>query len=317
VRLTIGLLTRDCAHLLPDQLASLEAGLEGVSTWRLVVADGGSTDGTVEVARQLAPHASIVELPHNPGFGALVNAAAAADPDSDLIFVLSRTGLLEPGCAAELMRAFGDPHVGVAVPWLRGRDGQPRPSLRRTPTLWRVWAEALVGGSVANLIPGLGELITPPSAYSANTRFAWATGGMTMFSRACFDAVGGWDETMFTYSEETDFELRARDLGFKTVFVPEAYSTHYGGDSKVRPELYAHLCANRIRLYAKRHSTIPAWLYWSAVVCGEVIRYPARPALHGAALRKVIREGRAITAGLPASHPFDPSYRYPDVRVGR
>jgi len=282
----------------------LPSGLTGVDDWSLVVVDGGSTDGGLDLVRERAPHATIVELPNNPGFAAQANAAAAADPKADLILIISRTGQLRPGCAAELMNAFDDPGVGVAVPWLLGRDGHPRPSLRRQPTLLRGWSEAVLGGTFTNRFPALSEVITPPSSYTAETAFAWASGGMTMFSRECLDAAGGWDESMFCYGEETDFELRAADAGYRLVFVPTAYSNHFGGESMARPELYAHLTSNRVRLYGKRHRRPAADLYWASMVVAELVRYPGNRPLRGAALRKLIRERGELVAGRPATHPF-------------
>jgi N-acetylglucosaminyl-diphospho-decaprenol L-rhamnosyltransferase len=57
------------------------------------------------------------------------------------------------------------------------------------------------------------------------------------------------DESFFLYSEETDFALRAGDLGFETAFVPNAKVTHLGGESRVSPALWSLLTVNRVRLY--------------------------------------------------------------------
>ena len=290
--------------MLGDQIHSLAEGLAGVEHWRLVIADGGSRDGTLDVARQLVPHATIVEMSGNPGFAAQANAVGAADADSDAILIMSRTARLRPGCAARLLSAFVEPGVGVAVPRLFDGSGEPRPSLRRRPTLLRAWGEAVLGGRVTRRMPALTEVVSAPATYDENTVFDWATGGLTMFSRDCLTAIGGWDETMFTYSEETDFELRAADHGFRVKFVPDALATHIGGDSRVRPELWSHLCANRVRLYGKRHRRPAADAFWAAILLGEVLRLPTHSRVRRAAIVKLVRERRAIVAGEPATHPF-------------
>ena len=59
MNLTIGILTSNAEHLIGEQLASLEAGLSGVDDWQLVICDSGSTDRTVELARELAPKATV------------------------------------------------------------------------------------------------------------------------------------------------------------------------------------------------------------------------------------------------------------------
>lgn len=306
-KLTVASLTLDCEKLLPDQLNALDAGLADVKDWRLVIVDGGSRDGTLDVAKRMAPDATVVRLPGNPGFAAQANAAAAAHLDADAVLIMSRTARLGPGCAARLLDALAQPGVGVAVPRLFDGAGRLRPSLRRRPTLLRAWGEAVLGGRITSRVPALTEMVAAPETYDQNTAFDWATGGLTMFSRACLEAIGGWDETMFTYSEETDFELRAADHGFRIAFVPDAPATHIGGDAKVRPELWSHLCCNRVRLYGKRHRRPAADAFWAAILVGEVLRLPGRRRTRAAAITRLVRERRALVAGQPAKHPFDAS----------
>ncbi len=309
MNLTVGLLTSNCEQFLPAQLDSLVAGLAGVADWRLVVADSGSTDATLDLVAQLAPQATVVRLEGNPGFAAQCNAVAAAHPLADATLILSRTARLQPGCAAALLQVLeDDPSVGVAVPRLATGDsygGPPglRPSLRRRPTLPRVWGEALLGGRLTRSVPWLTEVVADPQTYSASTRFEWATGGVTLFSRACQHKLEGWNETFFLYSEETDYELRAADHGFSVRFVPEALATHVGGESRVRPEFFAHTYANKLRLYGMRHGRLATNAFWAALIVNDVLRLRSQPQLRKAALRKLFRERAALVAGRPARRP--------------
>jgi GT2 family glycosyltransferase len=146
-------------------------------------------------------------------------------------------------------------------------------------------------------------MVPDPESYSADTRFDWATGAVTLFSAECAAALGGWDESFFLYSEETDFALRAADHGYAIRFVPDAVATHLGGESKQRPEFWAHTVANRVRLYGMRHRRPAAASFWTASLVGEVIRLPSRPVTRRAAIVKLLREGPALIAGRPARKP--------------
>src|SRR6185437_1127523 len=110
VSLTVGVLAFNSERMLPDLLTSLPGGLAGVADWRLVIVDGASSDGTVEVARRLAPEASVIGLGANP--------AIAADSASDAVLILSPTVRLTPGCVAKLLAALEQPGAGIAVPRL-------------------------------------------------------------------------------------------------------------------------------------------------------------------------------------------------------
>ena len=65
-----------------------------------------------------------------------------------------------------------------------------------------------------------------------------------LIDRRCYDALGGWDESFFLYSEETDFCLRARDEGWLVGYTPEAAATHIGGHRE-RTSLRVLMVANR------------------------------------------------------------------------
>ncbi len=78
-----------------------------------------------------------------------------------------------------------------------------------------------------------------------------------------------WDESYFLYSEEADFDLRARDAGFATRFVPAARATHLEGDSGASPVLWPLLVVNRLRLYRRRHGRARAAAFWLALVLRE------------------------------------------------
>jgi GT2 family glycosyltransferase len=178
-------------------------------------------------------------------------------------------------------------------------------SLRRRPTAGRAWAEAILGGALARRIATWSVLIADPANYHAGTRADWATGAATMVGRECLDKVGGFDESFFLYSEETEFELRAADHGFRLAFAPDATVIHLGGASKVRPELWALTCANAVRLHSMRSRRPAAWSFWAAVLIGELLRVSvSRPATRRAAIGKLIRERSALTSGRPAKHPY-------------
>lgn len=300
MRLTVGILAYNSERMLPDLLASLPAGLAGVDDWHLVIADGASSDRTLDVARRLAPEAAVVGLGGNRGFAAAANAVISFDPSADAVLILSPTVRLSPGCVQPMLEALGRPGAGIAVPRLLRGTGRPYPSLRRRPTLLRAWSEALLGGALARRIAALSELIPGPENYTSQTRADWATGAVTMMSRDCLKQTGDWDETFFLYSEETEFELRAADVGFRLAFA-DVNVTHLGGESRVRPELYALQCANKVRLYGMRHRRRPARMFWAAVVLGEALRAATRRApVHRAAARKLLRERRALVSGQPA-----------------
>jgi GT2 family glycosyltransferase len=126
-----------------------------------------------------------------------------------------------------------------------------------------------------------------------------------MISRSCVEKIGVLDESFFLYSEETEYELRASDHGFCLVLAPDATAVHLGGVSRIRPELWALTCANKVRLYGMRNGPVAARVFWAGIVVGELVRANfGRSAIRKAALSKLYRERRTLVHGNPARHPY-------------
>ncbi|MGW4160267.1 glycosyltransferase family 2 protein [Streptomyces sp. NPDC004788] len=290
--------TWNSAEVLPGFLDSLPAGMAGLD-WRLVVADNDSADDTVAVVRKHAPEATVVETGRNGGYAFGVNAAlraAGAWPEGYRAVLICNPDIrMAEGCAATLVAALGSPlsdgtRVGISVPLLYEEDGGLVHSLRRESSLTRALGEAVVGNTRAGRFPRWSELVTTPAAYAGRTTADWATGALMALSRECVAECGPWDESFFLYSEETEYCLRARDLGHRTRLEPGARATHLGGDSRVSPRLWSLLVTNRVRLYRRRHGLAATAAFRGAVLLREASRAalsrpPARAAV-GALLRR-------------------------------
>lgn len=281
---TIVVVTWNSADSIPRLLRSLPYACDGIGAYELVIADSGSTDNTLEVVRTQAPDVTVVPLGRNVGYAAGINAGVAAAVPAPAILVLNADVWLEPGSVKALTNGLLADGVGICSPLLLHDDGSVARSLRREPTVLRALGEAVLGGERAARHPHLCEVIHDDDAYWSPRTAAWATGAALMISRKCWDAVGGFDETFFLYSEETDYALRARDAGFALQYVPDAVAVHSGGEAMTSPHLYSLLTLNRFRLYARRHGRVRAASFWCALAIGEALRAANGRPTHRAAL---------------------------------
>jgi GT2 family glycosyltransferase len=116
----------------------------------------------------------------------------------------------------------------------------------------------------------LSEYVTGPSAYEHPAVVDWALGAVLLVSRDCFRTLGGWDESYFLYSAETDFSLRARQAGFLTRYEPSALATHIGGESGRNEKTHVMQIVNRVRLYGRRHRLPAAAAYYALTTISEL-----------------------------------------------
>jgi GT2 family glycosyltransferase len=302
-RVLVAVVTYNSAADLPSLLASLPAGLDGVD-WRLVVADNNSSDGSAEVARRLAPAATVVETGANLGYAAGVNVCAElAEPDEALL-VLNADVVLDRGCVRELLRACANGSVGVAVPLVTRSDGLVEPTLRRRPTASRVLAEAVLGARSGPL----GERVdvpVPPRPIDVD----WANGAVLLIPAEVRRRIGKWQEDLFLYSEEVDYCRRVVDAGWRVRQVPTARATHRGGDVTSSAPLWAQLITNKVVHVARWEGRAAAESVWATLLLAQLVRLPLRRGTHRRALLELWRGRRALLAGVPTNPAAPPEFR--------
>lgn len=257
--------------LLADLVDSLAAGLAGVD-FELVAVDNASPDGSADLMQTVAPDATIVRTGRNGGYAAGINSGVAAAGPHTAILVLNADVRLGAGCVGELLNGLRQPGIGIAVPQLVDADGQVIDSMRREPTVARAFGDAVFGAQRAGGFAVVGEVVTDHREYEREQRTDWAEGSTQLISAECWQACGPWDESFFLYCEETEYDLRARDLGYATLYVPTAHATHLEGGSGISHRLWTMQVLNRIKLFRRRHSRLGTALYWLATLMRELTR---------------------------------------------
>ncbi|WP_155341555.1 glycosyltransferase family 2 protein [Acrocarpospora corrugata] len=297
-RVAVVIVTYNSADVLSACLASLPDGADGVELAAVVVADNASADDSLAIAALAEVPVTPVQLGRNAGYAAAVNAGIAAlDLDRlDAVYVLNPDCRLPPKSIAPLILALDRPGVGIAVPKMINPDGSLQPSLRRMPTVGRAVIEAVIGGGRAGRIGRLGELITDPREYVQAGPVAWATGAAMLISVPAIRAVGPWDESFLLYSEETEYALRAADLGWSLWYEPAALIEHIGGDSGVNPTLAALLLVNKVKLFRRRRGPLAGTAYYLAVLAGESVRALAGRRVSQKSVLWLLRPSRRMTA---------------------
>ena len=234
----------------------------GDLTYRMVVVDNGSTDETVAIVS--ARDDCVVVPSTNNGYAAGINRGAATMPRARAILALNPDVVLGSGSVPSMLAALTPQRVGIVAPLVRNEDGTTFRSLRREPTLRRGMGLGRTNRAA------LSEYVSDPAAYTRAHAVDWALGAALLVSRECHEQLGGWDESYFLYSEETDFCLRAADQGFATWFEPAAAVVHIGGASGQSATTHVIQAVNRVRLYRRRHSSVAGFAYLALSVLGEL-----------------------------------------------
>jgi GT2 family glycosyltransferase len=263
--LAVVVVTYNSAHVIGNLLDSLPGALDGLAA-DVIVVDNGSTDGTTELLARRTDCRLVRSA--NVGYAGGINRGVAEAPHAQAILVLNPDVRLHGKSVRPLLKALGQPGVGIVAPQVRSAQGALELSLRREPTLLRAV------GLTRTRLPVFSEYVARRSAYGEPRTVDWAVGAVLLMSRACYDALGGWDESYFLYSEETDLSLRARDAGLLTRYEPKAVATHIGGQSGRDHITHAMQAVNRVRLYRRRHGTAASFCYYVICIANELSRIP-------------------------------------------
>ena len=248
----------------------------------VIVIDNASTDDSLDAVRSM-PRVQVVGNARNRGFAAACNQGIALAKADNLLF-LNPDCVFVPGTLAELLRPLrADVRAGMAGGLLVNPDGSEQGGARRAvPTPWRSFVRAFGLSRFAWRWPKLffdfhlhkQPLPDGPIEVEA------ISGACMLVKREMLAQVGPWDEAYFLHCEDLDWCMRARQNGWKVLFVPTARITHaVGACSKSRPFFVEwHKHRGMIRFYRKffRHQypgvllwlvVIGVWLRFGMVVC--------------------------------------------------
>ena len=241
--ISISLVNTDNRDLLLACLESLPGAADGI-TLQTIVIDNASTDGSAAAVRERFPGAEVVEREQRHGFGANHNEAIRRSAGR-YVLVLNEDTVLHPGSLTAMCRFMDqNPGVGAAGPRILYPDGREQPSAFHFPSPARVALTTLTLQR-AFWIQSRGEAIR---------KVDWVCGAAILARRIALEAIGGFDEQLFIYSEDPDLCLRLRDAGYATAYFPLASLVHLENASTggVPERRIAEMERSRA-VYARKH----------------------------------------------------------------
>ena len=143
---------------------------------------------------------------------------------------------------------------------------------------------------------GLDRLL--PSVFPSHFVTEWAhdatrtvdqvMGAFFLIRRSVFETLGGFDERFFVYYEDMDFAVRARKLGWSSVYLSTAQAFHRGqGTTDAATERRMFYFARSRVLYARKHFGALAAIVvmLSTLLLEPIVRVVASPRSARATLR--------------------------------
>lgn len=196
---TVIVVTFNSAHCLPALRAALSAFPQ------IIVVDNGSDDGSATQARTQLPHARVLALPQNLGFGAANNRALAL-VDTPFALLLNPDCEITPEAVMGLMRtAQRFPQAAVVAPQLLKANGQTDINYRWPHLLWKSQGPGVQDGPAC---------------------VGFVCGAAMLLHMQAFQATGFFDEQFFLYYEDDDLCMRLFLARLPMIIDPSATALH-------------------------------------------------------------------------------------------
>ena len=265
----------------------------------LTVVDNDSPDDSAGAVEDL--DVRTIRAPRNGGFAYGCNLGVSVGR-AEFVLFLNPDARLEPASLESLVRVLrADPLIGAVGPRTFGDDGELLLTQRRFPRLRSTYSQAI---GLHRLLPGASwaqDTVSSAAAYAEPATPDWLSGGCLLVRRSALEAVGGFDEGYFLYSEETDLFLRLRGRGWRARFEPGATAFHTCNGSAPRDATAPILARSRVRYARKHHGALVGLLEAAGVTIDALLRAAAsarRPARrHG----QLASARAAITAVRPSA----------------
>jgi glycosyltransferase involved in cell wall biosynthesis len=215
-----------------ESIAAVIAALPHHLVDQVIVADGGSTDGTPQIARG----AGAEVIAAGPGYGRACLAGAEAAGDAGVLVFMDGDGADDPSAIKEMVSALRSGDYDFVI-GSRTRGEREAASMASHQIL----AGIVMGGLIAVLY---GVHYTDMAAFRAIRR-------TTLFQLGMCEMTYGWNLEM---------QMRAARAGLRIVEIPVGYRCRSGGLSKVSGSLRgsikaaARIVATFLRVAMERKS---------------------------------------------------------------
>lgn len=281
-------LTVNCIQSVLDQ--ALEKQFE------IIVVDNDSSDGSADEIANRFPDLKLIRSQDNLGFGR-ANNLASVNASGEYILLLNPDTIVLAHAVDKLIEFARS--TREARLW-GGRTVFPDGSLNPT-SCWRFmspWSLFLQALGLSKLFPDSDFLNREAYAgwHRDNVREVdMVTGCFLLIESRLWRDLGGFDESFFMYGEEMDLCFRARRMGARPHFTPDASIVHYDGASEpVQSAKMIRLLSGKSHYLKKNWRALPSrcgLILLKLHVLIRTIGSRISASLHGGEKQKMVSDG--------------------------
>jgi GT2 family glycosyltransferase len=208
------------------------------SKFEIILIDNGSTDDSIDVFGNLLPPSDLLStkiILHTKNTGVSAAFAQGIERSSfPWTVILNNDITFKPDWFPLISQAISknnDPKVVTFLGTILNHDGSKIES-QGLKFFYR--------GKCLNINNGKLYSSNDPSLQSSPTLIWGAPAACVVYHRDTILKVGNFDPDFFAYEEDVDLALRLSNLGYKTLYIPQAISYHLGGATSSKMGNFRH-----------------------------------------------------------------------------
>lgn len=191
---------------------------------KIIVADNGSSDDSVEFIRNKFKKVEIIELDKNYGFAGGYNKAFEKINSEYYILLNSDVEVSENWIEPIIKKMDNDPDVAAAMPKILSYHERSQFEYAGAAGGFiDKWGYPFCRGRILNNIE------PDNNQYNDSIEIFWASGACLFIRSKIFHDAGGFDDDFFAHMEEIDLCWRIKNLGYKIYCYPCSQVYHIGG----------------------------------------------------------------------------------------
>ncbi len=227
----------------------------------ILLVDNASADGSADFVAQNFPEIRLIRNQDNSGFAAANNQAARL-AQGQFIIALNPDTQVSAGWLEALTEPFArDPIIGLTTPKILMLKNPAKVNTCGNSTHY----------SGLTTCRGL-DLAADAPELAQSCEVSAVSGACFAIRRELWEKLGGFDETFFTYLEDTDLSLRARLAGYKSYYVPQSLVYHDYANRFSPAKIY-YLERNRLLMLAKTFELKTLLWLLPALLLTEIITW--------------------------------------------
>ncbi len=206
------------AQFLPSVLKNTPDGV------RIIVADNGSPDDSVDFLKKNYPRVEVLVLEKNYGFAEGYNRALK-NVDAEFYFILNSDVELAENWLEPLLEAMkNDPNLAVVQPKILSHHEKNSFEYAGAAGGWMdILGYPFCRGRI------FFHCESDAGQYDSEQEIFWATGAAFFIRAKLYRDFGGFDGDYFAHNEEIDLCWRLKRAGFSIKCIPKSKVFHVGG----------------------------------------------------------------------------------------